>query len=130
MTDTFTYDVTTTAGKVRLLCQDFDPAEMIFMDAEIQAFLDLNEGDIRWAAAQALEVIAANETYVQKRIKLLDLTTDGPLEAAQLMKIAKSLRDQFIATDSNVDELFDYAEQVFGPFSARERLRNEILRNL
>jgi hypothetical protein len=126
--ETFTYDASTDAGKVRLLCQDFDASEMIFSDKEIQAFLDLNEADVRWAAAQALEVIASNEVYVQKRIKLLDLTTDGPAEAAQLMKLAASLRGQAVMDSESIDDLFDYAEQAFNHFSSREIIRNSILR--
>jgi hypothetical protein len=127
---TFTYDVTNDAGKVRLLCQDFDVEEMIFSDDEIQAFLDLNSADIRWAAAQALEVVAANETYVQKRITLLDLQTDGPAEAKMLLQLAKNLRDQAALASNDINDLFDYAEHTYDIFSARQRVMNEFLRSL
>jgi hypothetical protein len=127
--NSFTYDVTTDSGKVRLLCQDFDIAEPIFSDAEIQAFLDLNAQDIRFAAAQALEVIAANEVYVQKRIHLLDLQTDGPREAEQLMKLAVKLREQAVSGTTDINDMFDWAEQVFDVFSAREVIYKEFLRS-
>lgn len=126
--NSWSYDVTTTIGKVRLLCQDFDLTEMIFSDAEIQAFLDLNEQDLRWAAAQALDVIAANEVYVQKRIKLLDLNTDGPAEATALIKIAAGLRNQAATTVASVNDLFDWAEQSYNTSSAWEIIRNGFLR--
>jgi len=125
---TFTYDPTTPNGKVRLLAQDFDRENAIFSDDEIQAFMDMNEGDFRYAAASALEVIAANEAYVQKKIKLLDLWTDGSATAAALMKLATSLRglsDQF----SSEEEQFSWAEQVVNTFTARERVYKEYLRN-
>lgn len=125
----FTYDPTTPEGKVRLLAQDFDAEEPIFSDQEIQAFLDLNAANIKWAAAQALEVIAANEVYVQKRIKILDLWTDGPREAEQLRELAKSYRDQANTLIDDPDEMFDWAEHVFNPFTWRERIFNELMRN-
>src|SRR5688572_15056931 len=125
---TFTYDPTTTEGRVRLLCQDFDAEEPIFDDLEITAFLDMNDGDIRFAAAQALEVIAANEVYVQKRIKVLDLWTDGPREAERLLEIAQRYRDQAIAQASG-ENLFDWAEQVYNNWTWGERIYKEMLRS-
>jgi hypothetical protein len=124
---TFTYDPTTTEGRVRLLAQDFDASEPIFDDSEIEAFLDMNEGDIRFAAAMALEVLAANEVYVQKRIKILDLWTDGPREADQLLRIAESYRKQAIDNVS-ADETFDWAEHVYNAWTAHERVVNDLLR--
>jgi len=123
----WTYDPTTSAGQVRLLAQDFDVEEPIFSDAEIAAFLSLNSDDVRYAAAQALEVIAANEVYVQKRIKILDLWTDGPREAEQLMKLAAQYREQANA-NATVDEMFDWAELVYNEFTWVERVNNEFQR--
>lgn len=85
------YDPSTPAGRVRLLCTDTDSTRPIFEDAEIAAFIAL-EGDTFNAAALALETIAVNEALVQKRIKLLDLSTDGPAVAASLLTRAKELR--------------------------------------
>lgn len=90
----FTYDVTTERGKVRLLITDVQAATSIFADAEIDAFLALEGGVVKRAAARALATIAANEVLVQKRIRLLDLQTDGPAEAAELRALAKQLRDE------------------------------------
>ena len=87
----FDYDTTTTAGRVRLLCTDTDSTRQIFDDDEIAAFIAL-EGETFAAAALALETIATNEALVQKRIKLLDLSTDGPAVAAALLARAKELR--------------------------------------
>jgi hypothetical protein len=128
MPDTWTYDVTTEQGKVRLLCQDFDTAEPIFSDAEIQAFYDMNQQDIWYAAAQALEVIAANEVYVQKRIKILDLWTDGPREAEQLCKLAASLRATSTAMSDQL-YAFDWATLIYDLPSYREFVIKDYLRN-
>lgn len=85
------YEPSTTAGRVRLLCTDTDKDRPIFTDDEIDTFIAL-EADTFAAAALALETVAANEALVEKRIKLLDLTTDGPAVASALLARAKALR--------------------------------------
>lgn len=94
---TFSYDIETDRGKVRLLATDTQSDRVIFDDDEIDAFLAI-EGSVFPAAALALETIAANEALVQKRIKLLDLTTDGPAVADALAKRAASLRERAAAS--------------------------------
>lgn len=121
-----TYDLTTDAGKVRLIITDTDPANVIFIDEEIAAFLELNAG-ILTAAAMALDTIADNEILVQKRISLLDLKTDGPSEAKELRVHADSLRKQ--AADEEADELtVDYAENPVDVFSLREKIIKDAMR--
>ena len=121
-----TYDLTTDAGKVRLIITDTDPANVIFIDEEIAAFLELNDG-ILTAAAMALDTIADNEILVQKRISLLDLKTDGPSEAKELRVHADSLRKQ--AADEEADELtVDYAENPVDVFSLREKIIKDAMR--
>ena len=121
-----TYDLTTDVGKVRLIITDTDPANVIFIDEEIAAFLELNDG-ILTAAAMALDTIADNEILVQKRISLLDLKTDGPSEAKELRVHADSLRKQ--AADEEADELtVDYAENPVDVFSLREKIIKDAMR--
>jgi hypothetical protein len=119
-----TYDPATDAGKVRLLCTDTATVE-IFTDAEIAVFLELNGDSILFAAAMALDVIADNEILVQKRIKLLDLSTDGPSEAKELRAHADSLRLQ-----AGNDLGFDYVENPVDVFSLREKTIKDYLRGL
>jgi len=110
----FTYDVSTDRGKVRLLITDVQEANPLFQDAEIDAFLTLNTS-VRMAAAAALEVIAASEVLVLKKIVNLDLETDGPAVARELRELAKQLRAQETAVGA-----FDIAEQIVDPFTERE----------
>lgn len=125
----FTYDLATDRGKVRLLCTDTESSAALFTDDEIDAFLTL-DSNVKRAAATVLERIAVSEVLIQKRIKLLDLQTDGPAEAEALRKLAASLRARAdIDEADDADGLFDWAEMVVDPFSARERLWNEALRN-
>ncbi len=78
---------------------------------------------IRYAAAAALDCIAASQVLIQKQIKLLDLTTDGATLSTELRALAKQLRD------SEEDmAAFDVAEMVEDPYSARERIYKQWLR--
>lgn len=59
----FTFNPTTDRGKVRLLVSDTDLAvatNQIFSDAEIDALLSLESGDVYMAAAAACESISAS----------------------------------------------------------------------
>lgn len=90
----WTYDPTTSAGRVRLLCFDTRQANPIFTDAEIAAFLDLNGANVRRAAAQALETIAVQQALILKVITNRGISTDGARLAAELRELAKDLRAQ------------------------------------
>jgi hypothetical protein len=120
----FTYDVSTDRGKVRLLITDVQEANPLFQDAEIDAFLTLNTS-VRLAAAAALEVIAASEVLVLKKIVNLDLETDGPAVARELRELAKQLRAQ----DSSIGA-FDVAEQIHDDFTLREYWLKQAQREL
>jgi len=89
---TFTYDPKTAAGQVRLLCTDRDPDNEIFSDEEIAVFLDLNGQDVRLAAADALDQIAASQALILKYIDLNGLRTNGQAVANALHQQAESLR--------------------------------------
>lgn len=125
----FTYDLTSDLGKVRLLIMDTNATTYLFEDGEISAFLLMEGDNVRRGAALALETMASNEAYVNKRIEILDLKTDGPAVATALMKRAAELRAQ-----ADRDELaeeggaFEIAEWVVDDFSSRERLAKEWLR--
>lgn len=89
-----TVDPTTDIGRVRLLCTDLDEVEPLFDDAHITAFLAMESGRVKRAAAQALETMASSEAIVSKAIRTLDLQTDGPKVASELRQRAKALREQ------------------------------------
>lgn len=123
----FTLDYATDAGKVRLLIGDIDANDHIFQDDAISAFLDIAlDGNVKRAAAQALLVIAANEVYVQKQIRILDLSTGGPSQAEALRKLAADLVAQ--ADNEELDGAFDWAEMInttaqWDEFTFKDRLR-------
>lgn len=126
----FTYDVTTDRGKVRLLATDTNSNAPQFADAEIDAMLSLAGTNVFRAGAFALQTIASNEVLVQKRIHLLELSTDGPSESRELMARAKVLEEQATFYEAQqANGAFDIAEQVFDVFTWRERLWKEWLRD-
>jgi hypothetical protein len=92
------YDVTTDIGKTRLLVNDVaDP--WVFTDTEIQAFLDLEDGSIKRAAATAIDTNAGNEALASKLITSQDITVNGPALAVAMHQLAESLREQALAGD-------------------------------
>ena len=120
-------DFSTPRGQVRLLISDIDEDAPIFQDAAIDAFIGLAAGNhVKRAAALALRTMAANETLVQKRIRTLDLSTDGPAQADALRRLADDLEMQ--ADDEEVDGAFDWAEWVTNPPTFRDRIYQEAVR--
>lgn len=117
-------DFTSDSAKVRLLISDIDVSEQIFNDQAIGAFLSIASGNVKRAAASALLVIAVSEVLVQKRIKLLDLSTDGPAEAEALRKLADQYRKEADEADEieGVDGLFDWADMILTPAQYEEQL--------
>jgi hypothetical protein len=124
----FTYDLTTDAGKVRMLIGDTreeSPNFPMFDDAEIAAFLTMEGESFKAAAALALETIAGQEALVHKKIKLLggDIETDGPAVAESLRKTAAAWRAQEDSAPA-----FAIAEQAETVFQQRERVFKQHLR--
>lgn len=110
----FTYDPTTDRGKVRLLITDVevsDASKQLFQDAEIDAFLAMNTG-VKRAAAAALLTIAASEALVGKVLRTQDLQSDGAKLADALRALAKQLRAE---ADRDEDDAADAADD--GGFS-------------
>ena len=100
---------------------------VIFSDATLTAFLTVEGNVDKRATALALETMASNEAYVQKVIRILDLSTNGAQTADSLLKRAALLRAQ--AEDEVADAGFEIAEMVLDDFSYREFLEKDALRD-
>lgn len=98
--DPITVDATTDIGMVRLLCTDLDETAPLLTDAQISGLLTLEAGNVRLAAAQALDTIASSEALVSKKIRTMDLQTDGPAVAKELRERAAGLRKQADSIDA------------------------------
>jgi hypothetical protein len=86
--------IETPVAKVRLLIADTDVDNQLFTDEQLEGFLSIEGSRIKRAAAQALDTIATSEVLISKKIRTLDLQTDGPAVAAELRARAKQLRDE------------------------------------
>lgn len=97
----FTFDPTTARGKVRLLVADTDTvteANQVFSDAEIDAFLSLEDNEIYAAAAAAAQSMAAMASrsaikYIAERILEID-KKDIP---KYFLALAEQYRKQSVA---------------------------------
>ena len=102
-------DYTNDAGRVRLLINDDDETDKVFTDAAITAFLALEGGNVKLAAAQALDVIADDEALTSKVIRTQDLATDGAKVAESLRKRAATLRQQAV-DDDDLEGFFEIVD--------------------
>ena len=127
----FTYDVTTNRGKVRLKIGDTDTVNVnrqLFTDAEIDAFLAMNDSSILLSAAAALDAMAANQAMVLKVITIMDLKTDGASVARELRLEAKGMRETYSEFgEGDMAEMFDWAEYAETDFAKRERIYKQSL---
>lgn len=114
----FTFDPTTSRGKVRLLVSDTDDvtaANQVFTDAEIDAFLALESNDIYGAAAAACQSMAANASrsairYIAERI----LEIDRQKVPEHFRKLAQMYRERSIAAPGEEMDSADYLIGTFG----------------
>jgi hypothetical protein len=99
-----TLDPATELGQIRLLTTDVDEAFPLHTDADLTAFLAMEGGSVKRAAAASLEAIGTSEVLVGKKITTQDLSTDGPAVAKDLRERAKALRDQADRADDDADD--------------------------
>jgi hypothetical protein len=110
---------------------DYD--HLLLSDSTIQAFIDMEDAaaddtaDIRLSAADALDAIASAQALILKKVKLLDVQTDGPAVAKSLREHASTLREQ-VFSDAFESPVFDIAEVVYQPFGLSEKLLNDVLK--
>jgi hypothetical protein len=126
---TWSYDVTTQNGLMRLMIPDRDVATPIFTDEELAAFLVAELQVTKRATALALETIASDRAMVLQVITTNGLSTNGATLSTAICARAKALREQADMDDARAGGLFDYAEEVTGNFGFRERMWSEIMRD-
>jgi hypothetical protein len=124
---TYTNVIGSDIGDIRLLITDTDLDNAMFSDEEIERFLALTAIDgtnnIKLASAMGLEVIARSEVLIQKKIKLLDLTTDGPAVAKELREQARLLKEE-----ASADEGIDVIEWGLTKFNRQEIVYKDALK--
>ena len=107
--NTYTYDICTDVGKVRLLIGDHPSVNDVsysymYSDEEVQAFLSMSNNSAHKAAAMMLEMIAVDSSKTAKSVSILDISvSDGDYSGA-LKARAKSLFEQ--GDDIEESEIF------------------------
>lgn len=138
----FTYDLATPSGIVRLLVGDTDSAAPIWSDAEVAAALQVESSQGLYVSGQAaptaqpfanpyipqvyspyraaallLDSLAANYSRIQSVIELLDVKLSAARQSQDLRAQAANYRE----VEANAGH-FAIAEMVQDQFSARERI--------
>lgn len=105
---------------VRLWCADVATAEadQLITDAQYDRLITANAGNLRLAAADALEAVAASEVLVGKKIRTQDLATDGVAVSAELRALADRHRQ---LAQVPADDFFEIVETVPDDGCAPER---------
>ena len=122
----FTYDLATNLGKLRLMIRDTDianPERQLFQDNEISFFLSQNNQTLRLAAADALEALAANAALLAKIEQIGSYKIDSTRMAEAIRKQATRYREL-----EEQAPAFGFAEQTLSKFSWDEIVVNELLR--
>lgn len=101
---------------VRLLIPDLGTDEnQIFTDSQIEAFLALNDGDVRLAAADALEVVASDEILTYKITRNDDHSVNGVTGAEALLERAAKLREQAFGSADEFTVVYPHAHHPLVP---------------
>lgn len=104
-------DYTSPIGQVRVLIPDLrkledlrdlrNEARYLFTDDEILAFLAVNNGNVKRAAADACDAIGMDKALQLLVLKTDDKQTDGAKLLDAIVKRAKTLREQAKEDDEN-----------------------------
>lgn len=91
---------------VRLWTADLgEGADQLLTDQQYQDLIDANDGGLRLAAADALDIMAASEVLVSKKIRTQTLATDGPAVSAELRALADRHRAAAGAAEADSFEI-------------------------
>lgn len=117
-------DYTTPVGQVRLLIPDTakleNPRDLqaepryLFEDEQIEAFLELNQGNVKLAAADAIDVVGTDVGLQMLVISTDDKSTDGAKMINAMVARGRRLRDQG-NKELEADVLFDIVDPSFCP---------------
>lgn len=90
----FSYDLTSNVGRVRLLVGDTLSASAKFTDEEIEYFLEAESDNLNLAAALCADSMAARAADNAKSETIGSYSINQSSQAASWMEMAKRLRDK------------------------------------
>lgn len=117
-------DYTSSVGQVRVLIPDLRKLEdlrdlrneprYLFTDDEILAFLAINNGNVKLAAADACDAIGMDKSLQLLVLKTDDKQTDGAKLLSAIVGRARQLRAQAREDEEN-NLCFDIVQPTFEP---------------
>ena len=117
-------DYTSSVGQVRVLIPDLRKLEdlrdlrneprYLFTDDEILAFLAINNGNVKLAAADACDAIGMDKSLQLLVLKTDDKQTDGAKLLSAIVDRARQLRAQAREDEEN-NLCFDVVQPTFEP---------------
>ena len=117
-------DYTSSVGQVRVLIPDLRKLEdlrdlrneprYLFTDDEILAFLAINNGNVKLAAADACDAIGMDKSLQLLVLKTDDKQTDGAKLLSAIVARARQLRAQAREDEEN-NLCFDIVQPTFEP---------------
>lgn len=126
-------DYSSAVGQVRALIQDIDETDLMLSDDVIALVVpggSLGQSSIHLAAAESARMIGAKFARRANSISEGGASVNWGDLSKKFYDLAAKLRaDDEASASGDAEGLFDWAEQVPDQFSARERMRNEILRD-
>lgn len=122
-----TYELSTDVGKIRSLIPDMDITDPAFQDEEIEYYFS-SEGNLRKAAALALEIAATKDVLIFKVMKSGTDSVDAAKGAAVLLERARALRKQEDESVLDTGGVIGVVEMANGIFGYRQVVRNAIRR--
>ncbi len=112
--------------KVRALIGDPAGSNQQFEDSAIQAYLEIESGDLLLAAALALDALAAKAEVAPQEFSIGKYQqSDGRAQVRQFTTLADSYRERAYNTPA-----FAVAQENLSEFNALIMLRNSILKTL
>lgn len=116
----FSYDVSSDVGKIRLWIRDTDSTSALYTDEEISAMFAMNENDIRLTAAALLIALAGNKALLAKAVSAGKYSEDSRRGVAfELRETAKAIIEGGqIPADGVIEQTFE------NPINNRRRLND------
>ena len=129
-------DFTSANGQVRAIIPDIDEENLIFQTAPpagtdlIDVYLTIEKGNVKRAAAMAIEAIARDEALLLKVIRMGIYEADGAKLANTLLESARMYRVQADADElrDGADAGFEIAEQIGTSWQEAEHIWHEAQR--
>lgn len=119
----YSYNLATNVGKVRLLIHDTSEDSALFSDEEINSVLSLNDSDIYASASDLLYSVIANKALLAKSIRAGDYSEDTTGVVKALTDLAKLYKEK---SDSMPAEA--QAENIVNDFSWQDVFIRNTLR--